>query len=901
MSDALPELIELPESDLPIESIDEVLREQYGLSGQVFPIEGRDNPYFLIDNGHLRYLLKVTPAEPFSGEIEGEHALMKHVLSSPDGPRIPEPVATRNGDASIVLPLGGEDRRVRLLTFLDGTSPPTDEPLSDEAAAVIGTLSASLTRSIEDFRHPLLDREPQGDLRKAGPQTVSLLSSVSDQQTRDAIAKVMVTALRRIQPLAPGLRIAPSHQNLNAGAVIGEAGENGWLPDGITDFSSIAMGWPVAGLAVTLAWLLENRGGDPFSLLPTIRAYHAADPLSLPELEALWPLVLARTGILAAEAERARADAQDDPHTDHAALRYRNLLERLADISPASMLAAILDCTGATKPLPQIGRLLPDIDPATVRLVDLGIESPLLYGGNWTDPDNDWKLLARIAWETGRASTRYGEYRLSRSSPEPGIQPQSLALHIDVCIPAGTAAVAPFAGKLRYDSDRLALVGTDLTLLVEGLETELEENTELAAGDALGRVAGAQGAVGGLRLQFSRDPDLAPPLFCTLGTAGTWVHLCPSPAMLLGVDADAELPGRPERVVRGWKEYLHDATGRTSLDFSGKAPLVGHGHPRLAAATYRQSLLLDRDLDEPTRDEESLRGKLTTLAPDGLDHVTILPGRLRAVDHAIALARSWTGKRRIITLADDVTGQADPDSLRAASITTAIDMVQNLDDVAAALIDGSDESPGLENLLEALHQKNGLVIFEELGAGYGRLGEDNWNCTHRGLQPDILVCDVDGEGLLGFVMTRAATAISLPPLTREAIPPGAISAFLAKLEIIGDEDLRDNAREIGAHLKTRLQDMSERFATFSRITGSGLRIDLEIPGAAEKIAERLRCEILVGVVDQDTVAIRPPLCLSRASADHFLTHLEQALGQSEAASGQNFSGAALAPDQSPPT
>lgn len=100
-----------------------------------------------------------------------------------------------------------------------------------------------------------------------------------------------------------------------------------------------------------------------------------------------------------------------------------------------------------TKPLPEIGRLLPDIDPETFRLVDLSVTSPLLYGGNWTDNDNDWKLLAHISRETGRASTRYGEYRLSKGSTDPQQEPESFALHIDACIPARITAVAPLPGR----------------------------------------------------------------------------------------------------------------------------------------------------------------------------------------------------------------------------------------------------------------------------------------------------------------------------------------------------------------------------------------------------------------------------------------------------------------------
>lgn len=879
MSDVLPELIELPANDLPIEAIDEILREKYGLSGQIFPIEGRQNPYFLIDNGHLRYLLKVSPADAPGDDVEAEHALMRHILRSPDGPRIPEPVVTRDGAETINVPLGGEDKLIRLLTFIDGSSPPINEPMADDAIAALGAISASLAKSLEDFQHPILAREPAGDLRKAGPQTVSLLSAVADQEVRDVIAKVMVTALRRIQPLAPGLRISASHQNLDADALVGETGEDGWLPSGVTDFSGIATGWPVAGFAVTLAWLLASRGGDPFSILPAVHTYHDIHPLTLPELEALWPLVLARTGILAAAAEKERAQSPDDPSAIQIAEMRRSVLDRASATSPARVFAAILDATGMSKPLPEIGRLLPDIDPDTIRPVDLSVTSPLLYGGNWLDPENDWKLLARIAWETGRACTRYGEYRLSKSVSDPLKEPESFSLHIDACIPAGSAAVAPFAGKLHYVEGRLALTGQDLTLLIEGLESTLEEDAELSAGDTLGRVAGAEGAVGGLRLQFCRDPDLVPPLFCTPSTAGTWRHLCPSPSALLGIDADMARPDRPAHPIRGWREYLYDVTGRSSLDFSGNAPLIGHGHPRLAAAIYRQSLLLDRDTGYLSEAEENLRSCLAELSPEGLDHVAILSSRRRALEHALALVRAKTGRRRIIALTDNGIERPDQDYFRVPSPATATEMVQDLDDVAAILMEGFGETDGLGNLIEALHRKSGLAIVMENGTGYGRLGQSSWGASHRGIRPDVLVADSPDGSPLTFVMTRAETAVSLPPRTRTAIPPVLVTAALVTLDLIAEENLHDNAREIGGYMKTRLEELAARFEQLTAVSGSGLLIDLDLPGAAKHVAERLRPAILVNVVGPDRLTLRPPLCLSREGADLFLARLENALSE----------------------
>ncbi|KAB1088699.1 aminotransferase class III-fold pyridoxal phosphate-dependent enzyme [Neorhizobium galegae] len=880
MSDVLPELNEPPANELSIDAIEDVLRDHYGLSGQIFPIEGRQNPYFLIDNGHLRYLLKVSPANDPIEEIEAEHALMRHILRSPDGPRVPEPVMTKDGGDMLVLPLGGEDRRVRLLTFLEGAPPPTGEKLPDQSVAAFGSISAELAKSLLGFEHPVLEREPEGDLRKAGPQTVSLLSTVADQEIRDVIAKAMVTALRRIQPFGPSLRVAAAHQNLNAGTVIGEDTDGTWMPTGVTDFSGISNGWLVAGFANTCAYLLADRDGDPFALLPAIRAYHEIYPFTLAELEALWPLVVARTGILAAEAESQQALSPDDTQAKEETEKRRAVLNGATAVSPAQVFAAILDATGMTKSLPEIGRLLPDIDPDSFRMVDLSVTSPLLYGGNWTDADNDWKLLAHIARETSRASTRYGEYRLSKSSADPQQEPESFALHIDACLPARTAAVAPFAATLKSAGPRLVLVGRDLTLHVEGLECTLAEETELAAGDPLGVIAGADNSVGGLRLRFCLDADLVPPLFCTPNDVGTWSRLYPSPAALLGIDANAPAPKHSDQPVRGWKEYLFDATGRTALDLGGQAPLIGHGHPRLAAATYRQTILLNRATGQPSEPEEVLRAQLAELAPEGLSHVAFASSRGDALDLAFRLVRAHTNKARIIGLPGFRVDRRDPDLFTVPTIGTAADMIHDLEDVAAVLANGYDEALHLDEPLAELREKAGLLIVDETGAGYGRLGHHIWGFSHRGLAPDLLIADGPDGGAPALLLTRPEIAASLAADVRpRAISPVEAAAAAAALDVIREEQLRENTREIGGHLKTRLESLAERFPTIRAVAGSGLLLVIDLAGEAADLGERLRPGFIVDDSIPKRVVLRPPLCLSRESADGLVDRIETLLSE----------------------
>ena len=131
MSDAAPEP-EIPYdslSDDVLERINELLRDHWGLSGQVFPVDDNARTSFLVDNGHLRYLLEVRPPrdEP---ELHLQHEAMRHIIRDPDGPSVPEVVATKEDADIVTAPINGETRLLRLLTTPEGDAPPISGTLS---------------------------------------------------------------------------------------------------------------------------------------------------------------------------------------------------------------------------------------------------------------------------------------------------------------------------------------------------------------------------------------------------------------------------------------------------------------------------------------------------------------------------------------------------------------------------------------------------------------------------------------------------------------------------------------------------------------------------------------------------------------------------------------------------
>lgn len=678
---ALLQRIETPRPDVTAQEAAAILETFYGLTGPIVELGSQQDRNYLIDAPEGRFVLKICRADYATVELEAQNAAMMHLAGKAGSPRVPMPQRARNGDDILFLAVGGVDYQVRLLNYLDGEPLTRRKHLSRQTIAALGDLAGRLARNLADFSHPGLVRELQWDLRRAGPVALHLLSSVTDQAQRDRIAKVMVGAVKRIQPLAPALRVQAIHHDVTDDNVVARPDANGrMIADGVIDFGDVLEGWLVADLAVTCAALLHHADGDAFAILPAVRAFHAVHPLTEPEARALWPLIVARAGILAASGQM---QLSIDPDNDYVKANLAHELE-IFDVAASTpyelMDIAILEATGfgaAPAALPVMGALLPGIQPEAIRFADFSVTSRALAEDNWASAQTEIRVMEHTARETGIAIARYGEYRLTRTEVLSPREPESLALHLAVCLPAGFQAAAPWAGRIERQANRTLLVGETLVLHLDGLTPVHEAGMAVEAGEPLGTITGEAGHFGHLAIQLSRSAALVPPLFARPGQAYAWMQLCPSPSALIGLNCDApalastDLMERrqqsfaavqknyyrePPQIERGWREHMFDTRGRSYLDMLNNVTIAGHGHPRIAAVAGHQWSLLNTNSRFHYAGVAEFSERLAALAPDGLDTVLLVNSGSEAVDLALRLAWAASGAKNIVSLLEAYHG-----------------------------------------------------------------------------------------------------------------------------------------------------------------------------------------------------------------------------------------------------
>jgi 4-aminobutyrate aminotransferase-like enzyme len=413
-------------------------------------------------------------------------------------------------------------------------------------------------------------------------------------------------------------------------------------------------------------------------------------------------------------------------------------------------------------------------------------------------------------------------------------------------------------------------------------------------------------------------------------------------ARLLGAKAPL-FYDQPLHIVRGEGVWLYDVDGRRYLDAYNNVPLLGHCHPEVVEALARQAATLNihtRYLHETILDYGE---RLIAKFDPSLAMILFVCTGSEANDQALRIARCHTGKQGIIctnltyhgntTAVDaisplfygadapthrEVSTIASPDTYRAPAGLVGSALTDHYIDglkAAIARLEASgvgfaglmlctifaneglpDVPPGfMQRALDTVHAAGGLFIGDEVQAGFGRTG-DMWGHQAMGVVPDIVTLGKPmGNGHpLAAVVARA----DLIEKFRAQVfyfntfggNPVSCAVGAKVLDILERDALMDNARDVGAYLRTGLQQLATRHDIIGDIRGRGLWIGIELvtdrqhktPAAsqAQRVINLMKDKgVLMGRIGEfdNVLKIRPPLPITRQHADLLLSALHDVL------------------------
>jgi len=365
---------------------------------------------------------------------------------------------------------------------------------------------------------------------------------------------------------------------------------------------------------------------------------------------------------------------------------------------------------------------------------------------------------------------------------------------------------------------------------------------------------------------------------------------------------------QPLVIVRGQGASLFDADGVEYLDCSsghGVANL-GHAHPKIAEALYRQASTLITLFESFPNDQRAmLMEKITALVP-GLDRVFFCNSGTESVEAAFKFARISTGRKNIVAAMRAFHGRTYGslsatfnkkyregfEPLVPGFSHVAYNNVEALDkavkeETAAVILEVVQGEGGvypasaeyIQAARRICDERGALLIVDEIQTGFGRTGR-MFAIQHFGVTPDMLTCakSIAGGVPMGAVLIGKKIKNLTPGVHGSTFGgnPLSCAAANAALDVILGEDLPGQAAAKGAYLLEKLKKIES--PNIRDIRGLGLMVGIEMKQKVKPYIKILQEKKIIALnAGMTVIRLLPPLVISYEQIDHLVDVLTEVL------------------------
>ncbi|MDE3183668.1 MAG: aminotransferase class III-fold pyridoxal phosphate-dependent enzyme [Bacteroidota bacterium] len=398
--------------------------------------------------------------------------------------------------------------------------------------------------------------------------------------------------------------------------------------------------------------------------------------------------------------------------------------------------------------------------------------------------------------------------------------------------------------------------------------------------------------------------------------------------------------------------YLYDYDGKKYLDFSSGLMNVniGHGNQRITMAVTRQMEEVSYVTPSSvTKVRGQLGKKLAEICPGDLNKAFFTLSGADSIENAIKLARLHTGRHKILSRYKSyhgssnaaMTASGDPrklpvDSQQATNfvhfdlpylyrweygeenlLKESVSQLERIiayegpNNIAAILLEGESGSSGcmkypkgyLKKVREISTRTGILLIMDEVMSGFGRTGK--WfGFQNHDIIPDMIAMAkglTSGYLPFGCLMVSEKIAskfddVMLPLGLTYSAHPVCCAAALENLQIYEDENLIENAAEMGKYLDGQIEILKQKHPSIGDWRNTGLLGCLELVKDREskepmapfnakpdemiimnKVAAKIKELGMYTFVRWNYIFIAPPLCITKEQIDEGLAIISEAI------------------------
>ncbi|WP_026450219.1 aminotransferase class III-fold pyridoxal phosphate-dependent enzyme [Aequorivita capsosiphonis] len=401
---------------------------------------------------------------------------------------------------------------------------------------------------------------------------------------------------------------------------------------------------------------------------------------------------------------------------------------------------------------------------------------------------------------------------------------------------------------------------------------------------------------------------------------------------------------KPLHIVRGEGVYLIDIEGRKYLDTVNNVNHVGHQHPKVVSAGQKQMAVLNTNTrylhEEIIAYAEALLKKL----PPHLSVIHFVNSGSEANELALRMAKTVTGNKDIIAIEVGYHGNTNavmdvssykfegeggfpkpetthilplPNSYRGkyTGENCGIDYANHAKEIIENLKAEGKEIAGFigetmiscggqivppknyfKKVYKHVREAGGICIADEVQTGFGRMGKSFWAFELYDVKPDIVTMGKpagNGHPLAIVACTKEiAEKFNTGMEYFNTFGGNPVSCAIGRsvLEVIEEENLQQNALEVGGFLIAELKTLQKQFPIIGDVRGEGLFLGFELndfeknpmPEHASYLANRMKqLGILMSIdgPDHNVLKIKPPMVFSRDNAEELLFRLKVVFGE----------------------
>jgi len=356
--------------------------------------------------------------------------------------------------------------------------------------------------------------------------------------------------------------------------------------------------------------------------------------------------------------------------------------------------------------------------------------------------------------------------------------------------------------------------------------------------------------------------------------------------------------------VRANDVYVYDENNTEYLDlYGGHAVIsIGHSHPKYVSAISSQVSKLgfySNSIQNPL--QVALAEKLEHLSGCRDYQLFLCNSGAEANENALKLASFHTGKKKVLAFKNSFHGrtsaavaatddykivaplnaQQEVDFVKLGDLKT-VESILKRNETCAVIVEtiqgigGMDESTtafdqGIDELCKAYET---IFIADEIQCGYGRTG-DFFAFQKHGVTPDIIsMAKGMGNGFpVGGILIHPDIKASFGLLgTTFGGNHLACAASLAVLEVLEDENLMPNAKEVSTYFIEKTKAISK----IKKVKGRGLMLGLEFDFPIAELRKKLihNHKIFTGSAkNPNLIRILPPLTIQKRHVDRFFEAL----------------------------